>query len=415
MSNARVLLLLFGLFRAGPLCAQATPAGLTLDVVTEQFLSEAPRARIARARVHQAQAVATEAGLFPNPALDLDHSQLLNHSEQTASLGITLPISGRRGARLDAARAGIQGAEADAHQELAQLVARLQRDFFVVLHLQQQRAALTTLLEQISRLEHVARRRAELGQISGFDSLRLQSEGDLLRSRSAALEVEELRASAELMALLGRPASVAISGRVQDALPLPEADVLLEQAFRQGSLAAARARIDQSQLLLKAARRQAVPEPTLRGGLWRVQEGTADDLGFIAGISLPLPVLDRGQAGRAAARADLRVLEAEVQALEAELRARITGGLEATQKARVRAQVFETVGLSRAEQALRQAGLAYEAGEIGLTTLMETVRTAQTAREHALEAHFQARSSELAVREAAGLVPGEETRSGGRP
>lgn len=415
MSRIRTLLLLVGLFRTESLSAESPSTGLTLEAITQQFLADAPRARVARARVDQAAAAVAEAARLPNPALELQHNQAGGSAEQTASMSITLPLSGRRSARVGAARANVRGATADANSELAHLVVQLQRTFFTLVYTSQQRAQLSHLLEEVSRLETVARRRAERGQISGFDSLRLQSEGDLLRSQAAALEVEETRARAALQALLGSPEPVVVSGRIQDSVALPNAESLIEQASQQGAIAAAQARIAQSQLLLKASRREAFPEPTLQGGLWQVQEGTAENLGFTTGISFPLPLLDRGQAGSAVARADLRVLEAEVQALQGELRARITGGLEAAQKAKVRAQTFETEGLARAEQALRQAGLAYEAGEIGLTTLMETLRAAQNAREHALEAHFEARMSELEVQEAAGFLSGEQIRSGGTP
>lgn len=417
----RIGLLCIGLFHPPSLLAAAAQDTMTLEALIAHYLAQAPRARLARMGVAQAQARVLEAGILANPTLEVQHSQLSGSSEQTATVGMTLPLSGRRGARVDAARAGVLSAEADVHQALVMGVASLQRTAYEGIHLQQARKQLSTLLEEITRLETVARRRAESGQISGFDSLRLQSEGDLLRSQALALEVAETRTQAALQAMLGNSNLVAIEGHIQDPLTLPDASTLIEQASQQGALASIRARIVQSRHLLRAAGRQALPEPTLQGGVWRVQEGTANDLGFTAGLSIPLPFTDRGRPEAALARADLQALEAEAQALEAELRAHITGGLEATRLARARALNFENEGLKRAEQALRQAGLAYEAGELGLTTLMETLRTAQTAQMHTLEAHFEARMTELAVQTDAGLIPGEtrtvgeKNGSGGTP
>lgn len=408
----RIGLLSLGLFQAPQFLAAAAQETLTLEALTAQYLAHAPRARLARTGVAQAQARVLEAGILANPVLEVQHSQLTGYSEQTATVGMTLPLSGRRGARVEAARAGVQSAEADAHQALVMGVASLQRTAYEGIHLLQARRQLSTLLEEITRLETVARRRAESGQISGFDSLRLQSEGDLLRSQALALEVAETRTQAALQAMLGNSNPVAIEGRIQDPQTLQEGPALIELASRQGALASVRARIVQSQFLLKAAGRQALPEPSILGGVWRAQEGTTPDLGFTAGLSIPLPFTDRGRAEAAAARADLQALEAEAQALEAELRARITGGLEAARLARARALTFENEGLRRAELALRQAGLAYEAGELGLTTLMETLRTAQSAQMHALDAHFEARMAELVVQTDAGLIPGE-TRTAG--
>lgn len=408
-------LLSCGLLHAPPLLAAAAEDAMTLEALTAHYLTHAPRARLARMGVAQAQARVLEAGILANPTLEVQHSQLTGYSEQTATVGMTLPLSGRRGARVDAARAGVQSAEADTHQALVLGVASLRRTAYEGIHLQQARRQLSTLLEEISRLETVARRRAESGQISGFDSLRLRSEGDLLRSQALALEVAETRTQAALQAMLGNSSPVVIAGRIQDPQTLQEGPALIEQVSQHGALASVRARIAQSQHLLKAAGRQALPEPTLQGGVWRVQEGAANDLGVTAGLSIPLPFTDRGRAEVAAARADLQALEAEAQALEAELRAGINGGLEATRLARARALTFENEGLKRAEQALRQAGLAYEAGELGLTTLMETLRTAQTAQMHALDAHFEARMAELAVQTDAGLIPGEKPSSGGTP
>lgn len=409
MQRAVFPLLLLGLLAQHPLAAQTTPPPLTLETLVQQGLQLAPQAQAIRTQVDEARALRIEAGRLPNPVLEIERSQVGPVTENSIGLGLPIPASGQRGARIEAAGAGIQVAQAEVQQALLLLADALQHHYFQLLWIQQRQTLLSLQREQLAKLEAAAQLRQERGQISGFDRLRLQGEGDLIQGLQGALQVEETLARAELQALLGSPSAPVLSGQLQEPLPVPEPTALRFQVQQSGTLRATRSRIEQSRLTELAARRQIIPEPILRASVWEVQTSGVTEVGGILGLSVDLPLLDRAQGAIAAENAMQQRLDAELKAQTAAINALLEGDILAMTLARQRATRFEAEGLARAEQALRQASMAYAAGELDLPLLLETLRSSLAAREHALQAHYEARLTELSLRTRAGIFPGNQS------
>jgi outer membrane protein TolC len=170
----------------------------------------------------------------------------------------------------------------------------------------------------------------------------------------------------------------------------------------RGDLLSLEAQADRADLLARAARRRAVPEPSITIGRKGTEEGGSEDTGPQLGLAFSIPLFDRGQGARGVATAEAALLRARCEALDRQ------AGAEAE------AAYAEAVARREAERRYAAAGdphelitiarAAYEGGEMRIFELLDAYRTALAVRLRMLELRAAARKAEVAL----GRVMGAE-------
>lgn len=330
------------LIAVAPLDLSQVGAG---EGLAELVWRQSPSLQGARARVAQAEAERRRALRLPNPGLDLSVNTLpvgpLNPPELTEPLlnvpnvavGLSVLLElGKRGPRQDATAEAARAAALEALELLRGEVLSLEEVVGDVASAQVRLAALEGLATDARRLAALQEARAERGDTSGLDAdrARLEEEGTLNALGAARAELNgALRACAGLVAAPCSPfADEAQANAWLDRLLGGGA---LEQRPDLASLeATARA----ARAAERLARNGWIPDPTVRLGYVRDQfvvSGNQQNSLFV-GVSLPLPLFERGQdaaeaaavVARAAERERAQRLEAaraQLETLAAELRA----------------------------------------------------------------------------------------------
>jgi cobalt-zinc-cadmium efflux system outer membrane protein len=388
----RFLLLVF----AAALPAAAIPAEVTEESLLASLREAHPALVAAAAIEEEARAEARRARLFPNPSVDWAGERPSGATKQDEwGLSWALPFDGRRGARRNVALAGEASASARAGEVRLTARVRLREAFAAWLRASERVAAFTGHAAALEKLAARARARAEAGEATGLEARRLELEASQARGDLASAEVERDGARARLAGWATLPDGAAPSrSALPGAAPALEGDGHPSVRTREAERRVAEAeRTLASRLLLS---------PAFRAG-YQTQRDPAggEHSGPVFSASVTLPLFDRGQADRARAAARLRGAEAALALVRAAATAEVPAARAAWERLAAEAASARTSasGVSRLEEAARAA---WAAGELPLTDLLDTLRSALGARLRDAEAHASALAAHAALEAAAG-------------
>jgi outer membrane protein, heavy metal efflux system len=127
--GAIILVLLVGIIRvqAGWAEGQEGPGTFTVDALVTQALSEHPELKAARAEVEAARGRLVQAGLRPNPMLDVSAQQNITGPDNNLTVGVTLPLdlNGRKAGRVGVAERELDMKEAQVTNRARELGAEV--------------------------------------------------------------------------------------------------------------------------------------------------------------------------------------------------------------------------------------------------------------------------------------------------
>lgn len=384
---------------------------LSLAAAHEAARRVHPGLTAAREAVAAAQARERQAGAYPNPTVAYGREQTSrdgqSNGQNIASIGQPIEF-GLRSVRRDIARARREAAEA----RLARAESDLRHDVTVayarVVAADRRARIAERAGAAFTEALRVSEQRLAAGDVAGYAHRRLRLE----MAHAAIVRVEAVLAAqtarvalSSLVTAADAPtnaAALTLSDTLVARSPAPDADSLVAMAGR------ARAELRALVLDAKAAgaearlaARERTPVPVLSAGFKneRVEQpGTGNPSlgGFIAGISLPLPIFDRRSGAVDAANAETR----RQLALVEEYRRRVTREvLEAHHAYRVALEqvaLLEPVVGPDAHAALTAADIAYAEGEITLVEWLDVMRSYREA-----EASLASLQAEVLIRRAA--------------
>jgi len=382
------------------------PRVLTMDEALRLFRENGFDLLLAAAQVAAAEADAQAAAAVANPQLSgsagrsfgYDAAACPGCSATAWSIGITDPsalsdlLTGKRGLRIDVARAAVQAAQRSRDEALR------------FLSLQLRQAMLDGALQQ-AQLD-LAHEVADVAERTwSLDQQRLHagaiSEAELARAEVAALQAQQAVdladqgsrvARLQIALLLGSPEPESDFTVDPDLLdrPLPAeaapADALAREALdRRPDLLAALAQEARAEAALALARRQRIPEVALSAQYQ--QEGSGQSAlqppTLTVGVQLPVPVFYR-QAGEVAkAEADLRAQRTSHLKLRAQVLVEVQSARAAMEANRRLVQRMRSRMLARARRVRDLVQVQYEKGAASLLELLDAQRTwAQTRSDY---------------------------------
>ncbi len=359
---------------------------------------------IARGQLRQARLIRF------NPSADVVARP--NGDDLEAGVSQEIEVFGQRGARIAVGRAAFQRAAASVTNAMRLVTGQIDRTFFRLAAARQRATLSDDVLALTTRLADVAGRQLREGAISRLDYNLAVVEQGRARARALAILREQEQAAIELARLIGLPRGTAIVPVVNGMPALPDSahgisgamrvsedsalslDVnrLTEHAMRwRPDLAERSAAVLQTEAQLSLARREALPNPVLRGVMEQPDGGSSRT--WRPGIGLTLPFLNRNQGERQALRAAARQAELERAALVMRVRSEIATAVASYQSAASEAQVLEATVIAPARQNRRLAEIAYREGKIGLPVLL-------LIQNQAIDAELEYWTAWLAAREA---------------
>ncbi len=370
-----------------------------------------PAVRVAQEAVAAAAGRERQAAALANPVLAYGREQTSRgrqaNAQDIAQIEWPVDLAGQRSARVAAARFRREAAEARLAAARHALDAELVRAYIDAMSAAHRVQLLDGAYRTASEARRVSDERVRAGDVAGYAGRRLRLEEGRYAARLADVVVQA-RATRERLALLtGVPAErVAVPtlatadstgtafGALLDTV-LARATVPLALTANHADSLVARALATRADLLgaqrdaqagladARLAARERLPLPAISAGYKgeHVQSGAnaagVSLYGFVAGFTVPLPLLDRRGGAVAAADATARQINAEADAVQRRITREVLDALSGLRSAEAERAVLQPFTGAESRLALRAVQAAYAEGEITLTEWLEAVRAWQ--------------------------------------
>lgn len=391
---ARFLWLAFFIFP----CAHAQPLALTPEDAVRLALQRPEVANVIDAEIDVARSELTAARTWPNPQLSMERVSVDrpgNDGDETSfMLSQQFDLSGRRGLQRRAAELGVSAAEAGAAAERQRIRLEVLRRYYAVVAAARRAVAYRDWIAQLDELARVAARRGGAGDLSGYESRRIQQSGELARLRLEEVETTLLAERERLASLIGTDTdSVLIDERV-DLLP----DVnRFDRESGDGPLVNAELAALDGRRVSTAAAAQAASRPslpvTLGVGQRRFEGLAGSDDALLVELSVPLPLFDRNQAARSRALAESQRAEGLYRMTLLDMQSRLKTAQAETARLAAAAQRLRTDVVPQARELTGIARNSFAEGELDLVGLLAAFDAEIEAVNQSLDLQHRARTA----------------------
>ncbi len=332
--------------------------------------------RAADARVQQA-------GLRPNPELQIDIEEFggrgersgFDGAETTVQVGQPIELGDKRARRTRVASLDKELVQWDYKSARLDVIRQATLAFVAVLAAQERLALTERLLELSRKAQAAVAQRVKAGKDSPVDELRADVAFSESRIERQKAEKALIAARYGLAAAWGGDAPVfekAVDDFYVISGPRPLAEMTAAINGNPG-LARWATEEERRRETLRLEKAQASPDITVGGGVRRFEQ--TDDAAIVFGLAMPIPLLNRNQGGVAAAMADLAKVRQQYEA------ARIATLAALSQAAGALAAAYDEVTISRndvlpkAQQAFEAAQQGYEQGKFDYLYVLDAQRT----------------------------------------
>jgi cobalt-zinc-cadmium efflux system outer membrane protein len=382
--------------------AQQTPmgaegsAGLTLSL--EEAIAaaggSAPALDAARAGMDAADANRRVAGLRPNPVAQAQVENVAGsgpyagtrNAETTVGFMQTLELGGKRQARVGLANAHLS--RAGLQTAIVAADVRLQVTGLYIAAVAADRR-LETACDQ-ARIAQEALRAAGVRVAAGRASPLEQQRADVgLQTALADVQRQERlarAAHANLERRIGITAGAALDGAVLDRLPAPAAYGPVEPVAVEGTLALAAADADLAIADAGIGLAHANRVPNLDVGPSLRRLEATNDMAAVFTVSMPIPLFNNGRAAVAQARAQRAQAQAQRRMTALDIEQAITDAQAEADNAATTARMASGPALAAAQEAARIARIGYREGKFGQLDLLDAERTLSQTRIAAIDA-----------------------------
>jgi cobalt-zinc-cadmium efflux system outer membrane protein len=371
----------------------ASGPSLTLRAAITMGLAHSPRLKSSEAAQRASKGERRQAGQWINPEVEVGaenfggRGQFRNFSAAEITYGVSqqLEIGGKRSARIDAAERGmdiaaydLQAVKLDVIRDVTQAYAEAVAASEEVKLARDQQKLASGMLQAVTRRVDAAR-----------EPLIQKSKASVaLASSSIALEkAERAQESAKkaLANLIGGDAGGLDTKSFYAVKEPAEAAAVSAALDRNPDIARWKPAIARSEAALRLERANAVPDPRLNAGVRDLRDVDGSTV-FVAGISIPFPILNRNQGSIERARAEVNKAESDSQAAQLSSDAALTDAAQKERAAYTQAMLLKDTILPEAKKSFALANQGYQAGKFAYLEVLDAQRTLADARLQHVEA-----------------------------
>ena len=384
----QVLILCMGLALLVCQGRSASAEGLTLRQVIAMALSGSKNLKAARWVEAQARARLVQAGLLPNPRLELANKNdylFANEGEYTSSVGFSqqFPVTGRIARQKDVARIDIDLALAEIREAEWKLAGEVAHGFYAAVALNRQMEARNRLIEFDQKLLDAARRRFSAAEVSELDVNMAQLDLQRVTQERALLSGERAAQLDHLNQLLGRTAAQPLV--LDDSLPsaetLPNLSDLQRRALeRRPDLQSALLKAERARADTKLARAEQWEDWSVSLGVERSRIAVTplppqpSSTALALTLSVPLPLFDQKQGRIAETIASGSQANAQIAALRLSISNEVASALSEVKRLQQVMLEYQRTMLPTGERNVSLAQQGYGRGQVTTSDVVQAAR-----------------------------------------
>ena len=402
--------------------------GASANEIVRRALAANGELAAVRLEIERARARLRQAGLRPNPAIDVEQSTgrfTGSAGESEVSVGVAVPIElgGKRRRRIELARAELEAAEAEVADRERKLTNEVRALYAEALASIRELSTLEELNDLDLQTTRFVQTRVNEGETAPIELNQLRVEVERLRSRRALVEGRLKGTLLKLKSLTGiGPSEILRLGEdLQQSVALPSAtsvDAAVEIALRsRPDLRFARLSEEVAQAGLQLARAQAVSNLTpftrysnSRSSFEDTPVGVLRDRDQLLtfGVSVEIPIFNRNQGGKAEAAVAITQALRRREFLEAVIRSEVQSAYARYEAAQTAVTTFEQGAIPRSSENVRTIRAAYQLGAFSITDLLVEQRRLLDVQREFTEALAERYRALADLQAAMGLPVGQQ-------
>jgi len=364
------------------------------DLVQRALTSNLELAAV-RLEISRARARLRQAGLRPNPTLDVEQTSgrfTGSAGERETSIGVSLPLemAGQQKRRIELAQAQLEATEAEVADRERHLTAEVFAAYAEALAALRELEITEGLNEIDLQTTRFVQARVNEGESAPIELNLLQVEVDRLKSRRVLVEGRLQATLLRLKNLAGIPFDEPL--RLRDNLSTSQSqwqrpaslDAAVEIALRtRPDLRLARLNLEVARAGLSLARSQAAPDLVAstkyiqnRSVFNETPVGPISDRDKLLtfGVSVGIPVFNRNQGAKAEAALAITQAERRREFLETVVRSEVASAYARADAVQRALLTFDQGVIARSNDNIRAIRAAYQIGEFKITDLLAEQR-----------------------------------------
>jgi cobalt-zinc-cadmium efflux system outer membrane protein len=356
---------------------------ISLDEALRRTLITTPEGRAGAARLEALAAARRQAGVKPNPSVEVFAENFpstgsnagLDTINLTGTYAQAIERGGKRDARVSLASSEIGLAEAELLLARLDIAARVQRAYVEAVAAEAEIAVATEKLRGAESLAREVDRRVQAARDPIFAGTRAAT-----RVAEAKVDLElavhARDAAVERLAALWGGSAEGVTVSTADFLRFDESHLSPDATAPETAVIAARAQRADAAIALEKSR--AVQDITWRGGVRYLRPG--DDLALVGGFTIPLGRNDTNRDNIARAMAERRRIDADAEVAAAQRRRDLALADEKVHEAALEAVAIRDRVIPGAEKTLAQVREGYARGGFSYLDVAEAQSALAAAR-----------------------------------
>ncbi len=368
------------------------------DITLRQALALAlmhnPELRAFSWDIRASQARQLQASLWPNPSLEVEVEEAggtgprsgFDAAETTIQLSQLIDLSDKRGKRTKLASLEKDLAGSDYEAKRLDVFTEVSISFIEVLAAQD-RLGLAEEQQQLSEevLDTVTKR-VEAGKDSPLEQTKaaVALSNITIQHQKAVRNLEFARKQLAFTWAGKEPVFKSAAGRLDSLSPIPSIDELTDLAEQNPDITRWSLEIEKHKSALELEKAKAISDVKIKGGLQRFNE--TDDNAVVFGVTIPLPISDRNQAGKLEAAYNLARAREKQKGAHIRIQMELAKAYRALSSSYTEAVGLEKDILKGAERVFEASKTGYQQGKLDYLNVLDAQRTLFEAKAKYIDA-----------------------------
>ncbi len=373
----------------------AVPAGvITLRDGLALALMHNPELKVFSWNVRISEARQLQAGLWPNPELGIVVEEVggsggrsgFDGAETTIALSQLIEMGDKSGKRKKVALLEKELAGWDYEAKRLDVFTEVTRAFIEVLAAQQRLKLNEELLQLSEELVATVSKRVDAGKDSPLEKTKagVAHSNVKIQYRQAGQGLEFARRQLAATWAGQEPKFDSVAGKLDSLAAIPSIDELTGLMEQNPDIARLALEINKGRAALELEKARAISDITISGGMRRFNE--TDNSAAVFGISFPLGVSDRNQAGKLEATYALARAREEQRAARMRIQMELAKAYQKLSNSYTEAGELEKNILQGAESVFEASKTGYSQGKLDYLHVLDAQRTLFEAKAQYIDA-----------------------------
>jgi len=353
-----------------------------------------PELRVFSWDVRVSEARRLQAGLWPNPELEVEVEEAggpgqrsnFDGAETAIQLSQLIELGNKRSKRTKLASLEKELAGWDYEAKRLDVFTKVAKAFTEVLAAQQGLKLTIELLQVSEELVNTVSQRVNAGKDSPLEKTKamVALSNVKIQHQKAIQYLQFTRKQLAATWTDKKPQFTSAAGRLDSLSPIPSIGDLTDLIEQNPDIARWSLEIDKDKAALELEKAKSISDITLRGGLQRFNE--TGDNAIMFGISIPLPISDKNQAGKLLASYELARAREEQRAAYTRVQMELARAYQALSGAYTEANELDKNVLQGAESVFEASKTGYSRGKLDYLNVLDAQRTLFEAKARYIDA-----------------------------